>query len=624
MARTIDSLLKKKSWTGVEVGKALVASIVHDIKHQSEPDYKPLFSQSDFDKMESSLNTDRDYLAYGVYRDIYSGLIDAFNRGQAQHQQFYNGYYRYAMYLKDCATAEQTLRTAELIPYVMTQEQYNKLKEQRETTLRGLTVSFSGLFFTLLSNIIDSPENAPEIIRTALEATKKEAVTNKRILSDYCKVYGLGYYQLPDGTRSDSFKGEGWHEKLRSEYLKTHKLSIDGKQASFEETIQHYNTKRLLKGYELYFNGVDAVRELYKEHTGKELPPEDEEGIMQALESFLDLRDDENPVENNTAPFSSAVLQIKDILTDGIGNGAEWHYYTEAPTDLTKYDIIAESLCFYNGEENEGGEPQLKEFKADYSALYKVLEAYIKELVPQARDLKPMQYSKDFISWGDLAELGVGEYPAYCTADDVGDILEALAETDEDTTENLLKRKRLMLNGIVIAQAPNAYLLNERGEYSDNLKHLFDFSSVFNIDSIGKSESLRNDIHAFRENLFLPALQYLYAFNALVKILGAVYDLDDLGEVEISTERFENQLNALNSQLYMLYGNVYGTEADKERKRDLVKEVFQPIDFEALKPTEEAIEAVNAELGKLGFSTNARKKLKKFDSLIEKLCERGL
>lgn len=624
MARTIDSLLKKKSWTGVEVGKALVASIVHDIKHQSEPDYKPLFSQSDFDKMESSLNTDRDYLAYGVYRDIYSGLIDAFNRGQAQHQQFYNGYYRYAMYLKDCATAEQTLRTAELIPYVMTQEQYNKLKEQRETTLRGLTVSFSGLFFTLLSNIIDSPENAPEIIRTALEATKKEAVTNKRILSDYCKVYGLGYYQLPDGTRSDSFKGEGWHEKLRSEYLKTHKLSIDGKQASFEETIQHYNTKRLLKGYELYFNGVDAVRELYKEHTGKELPPEDEEGIMQALESFLDLRDDENPVENNTAPFSSAVLQIKDILTDGIGNGAEWHYYTEAPTDLTKYDIIAESLCFYNGEENEGGEPQLKEFKADYSALYKVLEAYIKELVPQARDLKPMQYSKDFISWGDLAELGVGEYPAYCTADDVGDILEALAETDEDTTENLLKRKRLMLNGIVIAQAPNAYLLNERGEYSDNLKHLLDFSSVFNIDSIGKSESLRNDIHAFRENLFLPALQYLYAFNALVKILGAVYDLDDLGEVEISTERFENQLNALNSQLYMLYGNVYGTEADKERKRDLVKEVFQPIDFEALKPTEEAIEAVNAELGKLGFSTNARKKLKKFDSLIEKLCERGL
>lgn len=625
MARKIDSLLNKKGWTGVEVGKALVASIIHDIRHQSEPDYKPLFSQSDFDKMESSLNTERDYLAYGVYRDLYSGLIDAYNRGQGQHQQFYNGYYRYAMHLKDCTVAEQTLQTAELTPYVMTQEQYNKLKEQRETTLKGFTESFSRLLFTLLSHIMSNPEDAPEDIRTAIEATKKEAVTNERILSTYCEVYGMGYYQLPDGTRSDNLEGEEWREKLKEEYLKTHKLRINGKQASFEDTILHYNTEKRLKGYELFFTGIDAVKALYEDHTGETLPPEDEVGIMKALESLLNLRDDENPVEKNTVPLHPAVLQIKDIVEgEMLGSGAEWHYYKEAPAELTKYDIIAESLCFYNGEESEDGEPQLKEFKADYPALYKALEAYIKELVPQARDLKPTQYSKEFITWGELAELKVGRYPAYCIADDVTDILEALAETDEDTTENLLKRKRLMFNGIVIAQAPNAYQLNERGEYIDNIKHILGFSSVFSIDSIGKSESIREDIQAFRDNLFLPALQYLYAFNALVKILGAIYDLDELGEVEISTERFESQLEALNNQLYMLYGDVYGTDADKERKRDIIKEVFQPINLDELKPTAEAIETVTAELDRLGFSTEARKKLKKFDALIERLCERGL
>lgn len=625
MARKIDSLLNKKGWTGVEVGKALVASIIHDIRHQSEPDYKPLFSQSDFDKMESSLNTERDYLAYGVYRDLYSGLIDAYNRGQGQHQQFYNGYYRYAMHLKDCTVAEQTLQTAELTPYVMTQEQYNKLKEQRETTLKGFTESFSRLLFTLLSHIMSNPEDAPEDIRTAIEATKKEAVTNERILSTYCEVYGMGYYQLPDGTRSDNLEGEEWREKLKEEYLKTHKLRINGKQASFEDTILHYNTERRLKGYELFFTGIDAVKALYEDHTGETLPPEDEVGIMKALESLLNLRDDENPVEKNTVPLHPAVLQIKDIVEgEMLGSGAEWHYYKEAPAELTKYDIIAESLCFYDGEESEDGKPQLKEFKADYPALYKALEAYIKELVPQARDLKPTQYSKEFITWGELAELKVGRYPAYCIADDVTDILEALAETDEDTTENLLKRKRLMFNGIVIAQAPNAYQLNERGEYIDNIKHILGFSSVFSIDSIGKSESTKEDIQAFRDNLFLPALQYLYAFNALVKILGAIYDLDELGEVEISTERFESQLEALNNQLYMLYGDVYGTDADKERKRDIIKEVFQPINLDELKPTAEAIETVTAELDRMGFSTEARKKLKKFDALIERLCERGL
>ena len=624
MARKIDSLLNKKGWTGVEVGKALVASIIHDIRHQSEPDYKPLFSQSDFDKMESSLNTERDYLAYGVYRDLYSGLIDAYNRGQGQHQQFYNGYYRYAMHLKDCTVAEQTLQTAELTPYVMTQEQYNKLKEQRETTLKGFTESFSRLLFTLLSHIMSNPEDAPEDIRTAIEATKKEAVTNERILSTYCEVYGMGYYQLPDGTRSDNLEGEEWREKLKEEYLKTHKLRINGKQASFEDTILHYNTERRLKGYELFFTGIDAVKALYEDHTGETLPPEDEVGIMKALESLLNLRDDENPVEKNTVPLHPAVLQIKDIVEgEMLGSGAEWHYYKEAPAELTKYDIIAESLCFYDGEESEDGEPQLKEFKADYPALYKALEAYIKELVPQAKSLKPAQYSKEFISWGELAELGIKKYITLTTADE-HDITELIAQEDEDTVENLLKRRRIFLNGITIAKEPRAYQLNESGDFIDNMQDVLMLATINSVDSIAQSESQREDLVAFQENLFKPALRYIYAFNALVKILGAVYDLEEMGEVELKTTRFESQLDALNNMLYMFYAEVYGTQEEKDRKRELIKEIFCPVDYEELKPTAEAIEAVTAELDKLGFSTEARKKLKKFDSLIEKLCERGL
>ena len=540
----INRLLNKKGWTGVEVGKALVASIVHDIKHQSEPDYKPLFSQSDFDKMESSLSTERDYLAYGVYRDIYSGLIDAFNRGQGQYQQFYNGYYRYVMHLKDAQTADNMLERAELVPYVMTEEQYNRLKERAETRLKGFTESFSTLFFTMLSAIMEHPEDAPEAIRTAIEATKEEAVTNERILSSYNETYGQGYYQLADGTRSDQLQGEGWQERLKADYLKKHKLYVNGELASWEDTAIHYNTERKLKGFELFFNGIDAVKALYKEHTGEDLPPED-------------------------------------------------------------------------------GEPHLTEFKADYPALYKALEAYIKELVPQAKSLKPAQYSKEFISWGELAELGIKKYITLTTADE-HDITELIAQEDEDTVENLLKRRRIFLNGITIAKEPRAYQLNESGDFIDNMQDVLMLATINSVDSIAQSESQREDLVAFQENLFKPALRYIYAFNALVKILGAVYDLEEMGEVELKTTRFESQLDALNNMLYMFYAEVYGTQEEKDRKRELIKEIFCPVDYEELKPTAEAIEAVTAELDKLGFSTEARKKLKKFDSLIEKLCERGL
>lgn len=624
MARKIDSLLNKKGWTGVEVGKALVASIIHDIRHQSEPDYKPLFSQSDFDKMESSLNTERDYLAYGVYRDLYSGLIDAFNRGQGQYQQFYNGYYRYLMYLKNTLNAEMGLWSAELIPYVMTEEQYITLKEQREKELRAYRESFSGLLFTLLSNIMENPENAPDDIREAIEATKGKPVTNKRILDSYNEVYGEGYYQLPDGTRSDQIERAEWEQKLQESYLTTHKLTIDGRPASFEETALHYNSERMLKGYELYFKGIDAIRELYKEHTGKELPEEQEADLLNALEELIHDVEREK-ASKKIGDYSKEHLLLADIVGGGITSSAKWYEYTKAPEGLTLYDILDESLCFYNGEESEDGEPQLKEFKADYPALYKALEAYIKELVPQAKGLKPAQYSKDFISWGELAELGVGRYPDYCSADNEADILEAMNSTDEDTTENLLKRKRILLNGINIAREPKPFNINERGEYIDNIKSIIGHNySLFGITGELQSESLREDIEAFRENLFLPALRYLYAFNALVKILGAVYDIDDMGEVELSTDRFESQIDALNGQLYMLYVDVYGTEADKQRKREVIKEVFKPIDCDKLKPSEEAIEAVTVELDKLGFSSEARKKLKKFDALIERLCERGL
>ena len=76
----IDKLLKKRGWTGEEVGKALIASLLNDIRYQGQ-EHELLFTQADFDKMESSLSTDRDYLASGVYRDIYSSIVDTYNRG---------------------------------------------------------------------------------------------------------------------------------------------------------------------------------------------------------------------------------------------------------------------------------------------------------------------------------------------------------------------------------------------------------------------------------------------------------------------------------------------------------------------------------------------------------------
>lgn len=106
-------------------------------------------------------------------------------------------------------------------------------------------------------------------------------------------------------------------------------------------------------------------------------------------------------------------------------------------------------------------------------------------------------------------------------------------------------------------------------------------------------------------------------------IIGAVYDIEGAEALQLSTRTFESQLKSFNNLIYIFYGEVYGDPEEKKRKRELIKELFPPVDTEELKPTKEAIDAVTAELTELGFTSKARKKLKNFDRYIALLMGEG-
>lgn len=634
MAKSIDSLLKKKGWSGDEVGKALIASVIHDVKHRGEPDYKPLFSQSDFERMESSLSSDRDYTVYGVYRDLYSSIIDAYNRGQALFQQFYNGYSRYSNVMFMCQNAEEALKRADSVPLIMTQSQYNRHRERARATLQGFKKSFSSLLFHTLMSFIYAPEEAPEHIRELIEATKKETATNPRILGAYNKEHGNGYYTLPDGRRSDKLTSEEWEQALEELYLKTHSLVINGRPATPEETHKFYNKQQKLKAYKLFFDGIEGIKALYKEITGKELDgvdAEEEKRLLDTLEDMLDLNFQTKTLreckEQGKAPLYPLQDLISGLLDGNIDSSIVWSYYPDPP-QLTKYEVLTECWEHYSGayEDDIDEKDQLKEFKADYPALFSALEAYIKEAVPALQSLKPSQYFKEVISCGELAELSFMGYESYIEpsneniiADYCGDF-----ESDPDTAEESLRRykrrSRGFWSGIAIIQNPASWQTDESGDYKETPDPL----SVFlNLDSVADSETQRTELDAFQNNLFKPALRFLYAYNALMLIIGAVYDIEDTEALQLSTRTFESQLEGFNNLLYMFYERVYGNPEEKQRKRELIKELFQPTDPEELKPTKEAIDAVTAELTELGYTTKARKNLKNFDRYIALLMGEG-
>ena len=599
----LDKLLKKKGWTGKEVGQLLIASMLNDIKQLGQGEKTPLFSQADFEKMESSLNSEFDYLSYGVYRELYSSIIDSYNRGQGLCQQFYNGFSRLYLMLREVQIADKVQKAYDDTPLIMTESQYKRLEAEAVQTLKGNKESYYSLLFYILEKFLDAGDEAPEPIRTAIEATKEIPAEKITFSRSYNEQMGLGYYSLPDGRRGDQMTSEEWQKALEEEFLRTHKLTINGEPASTEETIREYNIDRLTKGYELFFKGAKAIREFVLERTGKELDGTDEE-IEEALDGIIDYV--------GKARYNPNAEKIEEAL--GFSTPAEWHTYEELPEGLTAYDLlhlIAESSSYEETDEKK----HLKAFKTEYKELYTALNAYIEENVPKARGLKPNQLYKDIVSWGELADAGIIGYSSLIQPDD-REIVQIWTE-GEDTTENKSKRLRAWLRGIAILRNPASYQTDENGDYIEKKSPLPFFLSLYTLEGDGDKIA---EINSHIDNLIYPALSYLYAFNSLMGIIGKVYDLPELEEVaRFDTRIFESNMSGYNGMLYLFYHNVYGNEEEKQRKRAIIKEIFRPLEADTLKPSQEAIEEVTAELTKLGFSSDARKKLKYLDAFIDRL-----
>jgi hypothetical protein len=610
-SKQVNRLLKKKGWTGAEIGKLLIASFLNDIQQYGKEEKKLLFSQSDFEEMESTLTSDRDFLVYGVYKNLYSGIIDSYNRGQGLYQQFYNGFYRLLNNFQNVQYADELQRSLDFTPLIMTESQYKRLKADAIQKLREQKDSYYSLIFFLLEKFLDAGEETPEPIKRAIETTKKEPAKNKIFSSSYNELMGEGYYSLPDGRRSDQMTKEQWHKALKQENLKDQDLTIELESTieDLAKDIKEFAQTRFTKSCKLFFKGADAIREFVLKKTGETLGNTDEE-IEEALSDVMNQKEEPR--------YRSSADKIKKAL--GYDTLGEWHVYEELPEGLTSFDLleqIIDSAQYVNTDPKK----HLKTFKTDYPELYKTLNAYIEENIPQARGLKSDQLYKEIISWGELADAGIIGYKDRIQPNEK-EIVQIWTE-GENTTESKTKRFRENNGGIAILKNPSKSQIDENGDYVEE-NPLNDFFQSQNLYSLEDDEEAQQSIYRYIHNLIYPAIRYLYAFNALMKILEEVYDVENLAEgTRLSTTYIELEMENYNDSLYRFYFAVYGNEVEKRKKRTIIKEIYHPLETGALLPTKEAIEEVKAELIKLGFSSNAKKSLQYLDTFIDHLMYSG-
>lgn len=618
MAKNINSLLKKKGWTGEEVGRALIASFLHDIKH-SGTEYEPLFTQADFSNMENSLTTETDFTEYGVYRQIYSSLVESYNGGQAYYQQFYNGFYRSLMYLIQAMNADKDLLMLERNPLIMTKKQYTDIEAETREKLGNIVASYYNIIFCVINTAFElinagKAKEVPAPILKAIEATKKELADNERILINYCEDTGEGYFTLPDGRRSDEMTAEEWQKALLELWNNGYKLTIDGVEATPEEALKYRNQQRLLMEYKLFFEGAESLIEKFKAKAP--YPVENAEAIEFLENAIAEQKEEAEKLWGDKLADYTRYFQKEK---------AEWHSYTEAPEGLTKYDaleamtdrysgVYGDRVVAYNGEEPEfteeiPEEEQLEEFIADYPAVYKAVTEYINGLIPEAKALKKKDYFKDFKSWAELNSFNIIGYGCVKTPSKYN-IIEAMEEVDRYSYTD---RQRALNAGIAIITHPNKLQTDEEGYYIDSSPS---FRFTADIDKLATSDYYLEEIKELKETIAEPALSYLYAYNSVIDIIGRVYGIEDMDIAKYDLSTFEEQVDAFNNLLYDFYYNVAGDAEEKKRKRKLIKEVFTAFDIETLKPAKEKEAELESMLKSLGTTRKAREKLKEFITFV--------
>jgi len=544
----INKLLSQSTWKGKEVGKAVLLTLIELNKTQAET--KPLFSKEDIRKMVKGLANEHERDIYNRYVDLNNAIIGMSMLTEGYLQQAYHGYFKHLLTLMDLHHAQDSQRITEAYPVIMTEKQYQDHYARAQKETRERKASFKDIILELLGQYTTDREDKPKTpkpIKDALEALKKEPVTSEFILSRINEHYGLGYRQLPDGRRSDQMSKEEWQQAFEEMYLAKHKITIDGRPATFEETMREVGEQRLILNWRRAYEAESPVN-------------------MEDLD-----------------------LEEREELS-----GITWHTYETPPEGLTKWDIIAGDWdmtelysCAY--QEDAGHEKAyFNEFIKDFPKLFSALKEELAKYKGLAKiaDTKPANYLKEAITYGELADAGIWYYQDITTP------------SHWDVVKRAGQPGYRKLNGIAILKedtySKSVTHIDENGYFIDPHKdHLLE-----RITAIENKEALIRT----RDTLLMEGLRLVLAFNAILDIFAEVYATPELAHLKKDESHLKSILGAFNNLTMSLYASIKGSDEEQREQRTRLKKIYPTIDLEALRPTEETISKVKAKIADKGVT----------------------
>lgn len=557
MAFDINRLLKKKGWTGEETGKALIYSLVNDYKQTlaGSTDPKPLFPSERIREMLHGFRASAsDIETYNRYIELQNWIKQYQAVANAYFQRFQSSINEFIAVVRSAETAESEYRYIERLPRIMTQKQYDALKAKRiEETLDpdgdgtdAIGDSLLYLIFRAVDYFALQLEREPKKanpLKAVKKRYQKQPETNPAIIAVWMKEQSEGYYQLPDGTRSDEVSKEEWQERF----------------LYFSPDMQ-----RLLAEAEEGLTGLPGslsyerlTKEARAAHMGEE-PPEKGK------------------------------------------SAATWHTYERAPEGLTKWDIIEAHASgeiffseYYPSTESDTATPEdyiadatafKKEFPELVDAILKALDAMGHTYGEEGRPLSAIpveEWETTVISWRELYNASFPGFREWVEAD----------------TNIFNGDKRALMNGIAILRASDllkgvqgrrSLAIDEEGNYIEPDGSTA-YSDLFGLEKYTpanpESGDSINDIEENRKALE-ESLHWLIGYDTALQLIAEEIGIADFTIFSVDIERCLTRTEAVNNLFDMLYQNIAAIDyADKEKKAaklEALRDVFYPLKTDEL------------------------------------------
>lgn len=548
MARKIDRLLKKKEWTGEEIGKLFLANTIDGYNKVMAGDHNPtpLFSQEKLDNMVKGIDSSHEGDIYNRYVRLHDWISTSISTTSTAVQQLNSEIRLFLMYFTQFDTIERALEHLSWQPTIMTSKEFEDKKQEK---LDNFFIDADGsengynileLVFEAIShftNLATANPRRVNPIKNILKDYQKQPVESEHIHNIYGEATWSGYYLLEDGRRSDQ--------------------------------IGENNFKRLLKDGSIYIQPSEKKSEYFNYD-------------IRNIEVILNMTEEEaEEIINNPSPT---------------GIPATFYYYTEAPEDFMKIDVLEGDFYEFYPDSHDlddaGITEQAQLLQEEFPELLEAILEFIDDKVFKG----DTNYSNTPIEeWTNEKILTYRE-----TYD--RNLFDNREHWDKDYF--LFDGTQGARHGVAVLNEGGFSSKDDKGYYEslDLMSSLDEGRGLLSLTpSIDDHENERAWIEHSRQ-LLLSAYTEILIHDTVIDLLDNYLDLDGFQVFKLGADRERERINALDESVNklkdMLQSSLsYGqNKAEQELKLQVLDEVFYPFNADDITLDKEFIEEIKLDI----------------------------